>query len=86
MVKKSENHKKNLKNLKNSLFFKMFFLEVYFFAEKSYPLSYPILGGRDSTRALQSSLFQKYENLKKLLFWILFAKEKKIAILLVFQY
>ena len=33
--------------------------------EKNYPLSFPILGGRDLTRALQSSLFQKYKNLKK---------------------
>ena len=29
-----------------------------------FPLSFPILGGRDSTRALQSSPFQKYENFK----------------------
>ena len=30
---------------------------------KCYPLSFPILGGRDSTRALQTSL-QKYKKLK----------------------
>ena len=29
------------------------------------PLSFPILGGRDLTKALQSSPFQKYKNLKK---------------------
>ena len=33
--------------------------------KKCYPLSFPILGGCDSTRALQSSPVQKYENLKK---------------------
>ena len=33
--------------------------------EKCYPLSFPILGGRDSTRALQSIPFQKYKNLEK---------------------
>ena len=33
--------------------------------KKCYALSFPILGGRDSTRALQPSPFQKYENLKK---------------------
>ena len=33
--------------------------------KKNFPLSFPILGGRDSTRALQSSPFQKYKNLKK---------------------
>ena len=33
--------------------------------EKCYPLSFPILGGCDSTKALQSSLFQNYKNLEK---------------------
>ena len=38
------------------------FKEEKMFAEKKkkkcYPLSFPILGGRDSTRALQSTPFQ----------------------------
>ena len=42
-----------------------------------YPLCFPILGGCDSTRALQSSPFQKYANLKKSQ-KITFFKEKKI--------
>ena len=50
MVQKAENLKKSQKISKK---------------KKCYPLSFPILGGRDSTRALQSSPFQKYENLKK---------------------
>ena len=32
--------------------------------QKCYHLSFPLLGGRDLTRALQSSLFQKHENLE----------------------
>ena len=53
MGKKSE----NLKNY--------FLFLIYLFAKKCYPLSFPILGGHNSTRALQSSPFQKYKNLKK---------------------
>ena len=74
--------------------------EAYYdiYNQKCYPLSFPILGGRDSTRALQSSPFQKYENLKKTKKFTFFqkkknfeekkivAKKKKNAILLVFQY
>ena len=33
--------------------------------KKCYPLSFPILGGRDLTRSLQYSPFQKYKNVKK---------------------
>ena len=33
--------------------------------KKCFPLSFPILGGRHSTRALKSSPFQKYKNLRK---------------------
>ena len=44
------------KTLQNSLFL---FIFLFFFAEKKcYPLSFPILGERDSTRALQSSPFE----------------------------
>ena len=57
VVKKSKNHKKSQK-----LTFSFFF--NFFLSKKSYPLSFPILGGHDSTRAFQSSLFQKYKNLK----------------------
>ena len=52
------------KNPKNSLFsFFFVFFEEKFFCQKRkekkcYPLSFPILGGRNSTRALQSTLFQ----------------------------
>ena len=65
---KSENPEKSQKISKIHFF-------CNFFSEKKkknrakknrfFPLSFPILGGRDSTRALQSSPFQKYENLKK---------------------
>ena len=37
-----------------------------FLPKNCYPLSFPIVGGHNSTRALQSSLFLKYKNLKKL--------------------
>ena len=70
MVQKSENLKKSQKISKIHFFSKKkIFLKKKFFRRKKknicYPLSFPILGGRDSTRALQSSPFQKYENLKK---------------------
>ena len=48
MVKKSENPKK-----KFQFFFYFFFLP----GKKPYSLSFPILEGRDSTRALQFTLF-----------------------------
>ena len=54
---------KKYKNLKKSQ--KVFFFPFFSFAEKKcYPLSFPILGGRALTRALQSSPFQKYKNLE----------------------
>ena len=69
MVQKSKNLKKFQKISKFHFFSIFFFFEFFFFfaekKKKCYPLSFPILGGRDSTRALQSSPFQKYENLKK---------------------
>ena len=40
-------------NLKKSLFFNRFFCQ-----KKCFPFSFPILGGRDSTTALQSTQFQ----------------------------
>ena len=45
--------------LQKTIFLKNFFL-IFFFSEekKCYTLSFPILGGRNSTRALQSSTFQ----------------------------
>ena len=58
IVKKSENLKKKLEKL---LFFpkNMKFLKIFFVVPpKCYPISFPILGVRDSTRALQSSSFQ----------------------------
>ena len=60
MVKKYENLKKSQKISKNNFFFEIiFFLKNNFLPKKKcYPLSFPILGGRDSTRALQSSPFQ----------------------------
>ena len=62
MVKKSKNLQKFQKISKNQ-FFQKNFLKDLFFAEKKkkkkcYPLGYPILGGRDSTRALQFTPFQ----------------------------
>ena len=44
---------------------KLFYLFFFRLRKKSYPLRFPKLKGRDSTRALQSSRFQKYKNLKK---------------------
>ena len=62
MVQKSENLKKSQKF---TFFQKTLFFEIFFFflpqkkeEKKGYPLSFPILGGCDSTRALQSSPFQ----------------------------
>ena len=46
--------------------------------KKCYPLSFPVLGGHDSTRALQSSLFQKYEKLEKSQKFTFFNNKKKI--------
>ena len=68
MVKKSKNPKKSQKISKITFFIFIFFIfEKLFVAEekKCFSLSFPILGGRDSTRALQSSPFQKYKNIKK---------------------
>ena len=58
---------KSRKISKIHFFFKYFFLvkKKKNLKKKGYPLSFPILGGRDSTRAFQSSPFQKYKNLKK---------------------
>ena len=56
------------KSQKFTFFFKFFLYFLIFFLPKKtkcYPLGFPIFGGRNSTRALQFSLFQKYENLKK---------------------
>ena len=63
-LEKSENLKKYQKIQINHFFFKKSQnFENICFAEKKkkkkcYPLSFPILGGRDSTRALQSTPFQ----------------------------
>ena len=71
MVKNPEMQTKSQKISKNH--FLDFFFEFFFLAEKKcYPLSFPILGGHNSTRALQSSPFLKYGNLKKsqkITFW-----------------
>ena len=53
-----QNWSKNPKILKNLIFF-------FSQKKKCYPLSFPALGGRNLTRALQSSPIQKYENLTK---------------------
>ena len=62
MVQKSENLKKSKKISKIHFFSKKKkFLKKKILSKKKkkcYPLSFPILGGRDSTRALQSSPFQ----------------------------
>ena len=55
MVRKSKNLKKSQKSL---IFTKKKLKKNNDLQKKSYPLSFPILGGRDSTRALQSSPFQ----------------------------
>ena len=54
MVKKSEDLKKSKKSEKITFFIFTFFC----WRKKCHPLSFPIFGGRDSTRALQSNLFQ----------------------------
>ena len=84
------------KSQKITIFLYIFFL-IFFLPKKkkkkkkkkNYPLSFSILGGRDSTRALQSSPSQKYDNLKNSLFSFLVfrrKKKRKNAILLVFHY
>ena len=70
---------KNQKNVKNGKIleipknpkkFTCFHFFFHFFCRKKcYPLSFPILGGHDSTRALQSSPFRKYEKLKERKKW-----------------
>ena len=71
MVKNSENPEKSKKNSLKKMGGDIFILPK---EKNCYPLSFPIFGGRDSTRTLQSSLFQKNKNLKKSLFF----KKKKI--------
>ena len=56
-VKKIRKSEKIPKNLKNHFFY-FFFIIIFFAEKKCYSLSFPILGGRGSTRALQSSPFQ----------------------------
>ena len=51
----------------------------FFLTKKGYILSFPILGGRNSTRALQSSLFQKYKNLEKSQKITFFQQQKKVG-------
>ena len=94
-IKKNQKIQKSQKIQKIQKYPKKIKKEIQKKREKKYPLSFPILGGRDSTRALQSSPFQKCENLKKspkftfFKFFLLLKKKlptKKIAILLVFQY
>ena len=61
------NNSKNPKKSQKVTFFKLF-LFIFFFAEKKLnknTLSYPVLGGCNSTRVLQSSPFQEHINLKK---------------------
>ena len=70
-IKKIKKWRKWSKNLKISKKLKKtnFFLYIYFFKEnfcqkkKCCPLSFWILGGRDSTKALQSSPFQRSRSL-----------------------
>ena len=52
--------KKSLKISNNSFFLQKCenFKNIFFCNKKFYPLSFLLLGGRDSTRALQSSPFQ----------------------------
>ena len=57
-----------MKNLEKSIKLTVFIFFILFFfhgTKKGYTLSFPIFGGRDSTRALHSSPFQGYKNLKK---------------------
>ena len=68
MVEKSKIPEKSQKYSFSIIFFYFFFNLFYFFfaKKKCYPLSFPVLGGPDSTKALQSSPFQKYKNIKNL--------------------
>ena len=88
---------KNPKNLKKSqeITFNFFYIYSFFYfgTKNCYPLIFPILGGRDLTRALQYSPFQKYKNLEKsqkspfsYFLLKLSPERKKYAILLVLQY
>ena len=93
MVQKSENLKKSQKISKIPFFLFIFFWKKKFHKKKCFSLSFLILGGRDSTRALQSNMkISKY--LKKSLilnfffgiFYFAEEKKEKNPILLVFQY
>ena len=55
MAKKLENHEKSQKISKIHFFFQQQKKNI---TKKLYPLSFPILGGCDLTRALQFSPFQ----------------------------
>ena len=59
-LNKSKNLKKLLKISKNQFFSKKSetLKNIFLWQKKCYPLSFPILGIRDSTRALQSSPFK----------------------------
>ena len=79
MVKKSENPRK-LQKISNFTFCQKKNLEEKKFCKKkmlsSLTNSFPILGGNDSTRALQSSPFQKYEKSYKNTFFFYFFFKK----------
>ena len=77
MVKKNP---KISKTLKKSLFLFLFFWGGGGFPrlkKKCYPLSFSIIGGRNSTRALQSGPFQNYKIFEKSLKKITFFQQKK---------
>ena len=65
---------KNLKKTQKIFFFQQKKIKKKKFAKqkKFFPLSFSIIRGRDSTRALQSSRFQKYKSLEKSHFYIFF--------------
>ena len=52
---------KILKDLKNSFFQQQTKIGFFLPTKKCYPLIFPILGGCDSIKALQSNPFQKYK-------------------------
>ena len=80
--KKSDNLEKSQKFIFSSS--KMFLFLFFFAAKKCYPLSFPILGGCNLTRALQSSPFLKYENFENYQKLFFLTKIKKRNAFLLF--
>ena len=77
-IKKKPENKNNKKIVPKSKNLKNIWKIIFYFFLPPKKMLFPILGGRNSTRALQSSLFQKYKNLKKYFLKITFFTQKNL--------